>query len=227
MTPFALVATPPSPLPAGAEWLALLASYLLGAVPFGFLMARLLRGVDLRKVGSGNIGATNAMRVLGKPLGVVAFLLDFAKGLVPAALIAPMLAGEGRADGWLPVLCAAAAVCGHVWPVYLRFRGGKAVATGCGGIGGIDPLVLVGGGLAWGITLVTTRYVGLASVVMGLAFPALAAVRAARGEGGGELVWGTAVLAALVLVRHRSNLGRMVAGTEPKIGRRPPVAEEP
>ncbi|MEM7307914.1 MAG: glycerol-3-phosphate 1-O-acyltransferase PlsY [Planctomycetota bacterium] len=202
-----------------AAALAILVSYLLGAVPFGFVMARVLRGVDLRTVGSGNIGATNAMRVLGKPLGVVAFLLDFAKGWVPSFLLAPLAASEAVDLGWLRVLCGAAAVVGHVWPVYLRFRGGKAVATGCGAIVGVDPLVFVGAGLVWLLTLATTRFVSLASMAMGVSFPVLAALRMGPERHGFELVLGTGALALLILLRHRSNLGRLLAGTEPRAGR--------
>ncbi len=205
-----------------SAWLALVPSYLLGAVPFGFVLCKLLRGIDLREFGSGNIGSTNAMRALGKPLGVVAFLLDFAKGAVPVLVFAPLgarWAGAQSASGWLAVGCGAAAVCGHVWPVYLRFRGGKAVATGCGAIAAIDPIVVLGGAVAWVLALLVTRYASVASIAMTLAFPLLAAWRAAQRGEGGELVWGTAALALLVLVRHRANLGRLMAGTEPRIGR--------
>lgn len=200
--------------------LALLLSYLLGAVPFGFVLVRLIKGEDLRKHGSGNIGATNAMRVLGKPLGVFAFLLDFGKGYVPVALIAPALTPtEGIDPSWLAVGCGATAVIGHVFPIYLRFRGGKAVATGCGAIVGVDPLVFLAAGLAWVVTLATTRFVGLASIVMGLAFPLVAALRMGGRPYGIEFVLGTGALAALILLRHRSNLKRMIDGTEPRIGR--------
>ena len=201
--------------------LALLLSYLLGAVPFGFVMAR-LRGVDLRTIGSGNIGATNAMRALGKPLGLTAFALDLVKGWVPVAWIAPALVGaDGGFDpGWARVLCGAAAVSGHVWPVYLGFRGGKGVATGCGGIVAIDPWIFVWGGVVWLVTLLTTRFVGLSSMLMGVAFALTAFLRREAGGYGLEVVFGTGALALLILARHRSNLGRMLAGTEPRAGRR-------
>lgn len=191
----------------------LLAAYLLGAVPFGWLLAKVLRGVDLRTVGSGNIGATNAMRVLGRPLGLVAFLLDFAKGWVPVAFL-----GEG--DPVRQVLLGAAAVCGHVWPVYLRFRGGKAVATSYGALLAIDPWICLVAGLAWLVAMALFRMVSLASLVMGLAFPLVALVRMGPGRYGWEVPAASALLFALILVRHRANLGRILAGTEPRIGRR-------
>jgi len=198
----------------GPLWLALslALSYLVGAIPFGWAMARVLRGVDIRTLGSGNIGAANAMRALGRPLGLVAFLLDFAKGWAPVHLVGLLGAG----DTGLQVACGAAAVCGHVWPIYLGFRGGKAVATGCGGLLAIDPLVFLGGGLTWLGTLLTTRYVGLSSIVMGLCFPLLATWRRLEGKGGWELVAGTGGLALLIVVRHRSNIARMIAGEEPR-----------
>ncbi len=193
---------------------ALLAAYLLGAVPFGWLLAKGLRGVDLRTVGSGNIGATNAMRVLGRPLGLLAFLLDFAKGWAPVALL-------GADDPVRQVWLGAAAVCGHVWPVYLRFRGGKAVATSFGALLAIDPWICAGAGLAWLVTLALSRMVSLASILMGLAFPLVALARMGPGRYGWEVPAASAVLFVLILVRHRANLGRILAGTEPRIGRRP------
>ena len=206
--------------PVGWEWAALAASYLLGAVPFGFVLARVLRGVDLREVGSGNIGATNAMRVLGKPWGVVAFLLDFAKGAVPASVLAPSALGAETGATWIAVACGAAAVCGHVWPVYLGFKGGKAVATGMGAILVIDPVVAIGAALLWVLVLKLTRYVSLASIAMGIGFPAVATWRAWRGAVGAELILGTSALAVLILVRHRSNIARLFAGTETRAGAR-------
>ncbi len=199
----------------GALLAALVGSYLLGAVPFGFVMAKALRGVDLRTVGSGNIGATNAMRVLGKPLGIVAFLLDFAKGAVPAAVFAPW-AAQGSPGA--AVLCGAAAVLGHVFPVYLRFKGGKAVATGCGAVAGIDPVVFLVAGLTWPLVLFTTRYVSLASIALGAALPLAAWWRAGDGRYGLEVVAACGALFVLILVRHRSNLARLRAGTESRIG---------
>ena len=125
---------------------AILLSYLLGSVPFGLVLGR-LRGVDIRTVGSGNIGATNVGRALGRPWALVAFALDFLKGYVPAWL-APGFATQAGSVGpsTLAVLCAGAAVCGHVWPLYLGFKGGKGVATACGGMVAIDPVVFLGGG---------------------------------------------------------------------------------
>ncbi|MEM9383371.1 MAG: glycerol-3-phosphate 1-O-acyltransferase PlsY, partial [Planctomycetota bacterium] len=199
--------------------LVVLASYLLGAVPFGLVMARVLKGVDLREVGSGNIGATNAMRVLGKPLGIVAFLFDFAKGLVPTFLFAAYApALDDLAPGLAASLCGVAAVLGHCFPVYLGFRGGKGVATGCGAISGVEPLVFVVAGIVWLVTLLTSRFVSLASIAMGVTFP-LAALALEPGQP--TFVAACALLTLLVLARHRANLVRLRAGTEPRIGKKP------
>jgi len=181
----------------------ILASYLLGAVPFGFVMCRVLRGVDLREVGSGNIGATNAMRVLGAPLGLIAFLLDTGKGFAPAFWL-------GAGDPTWQVACGAAAVLGHVFPIYLGFKGGKAVATGCGATLAIDPLIFVSVGVVWLVTLFVAGYVSLASIAMGVAFPIAAW---ALGQPP-MVIAGTGGLTLLILVRHRSNMKRLLDGTE-------------
>ncbi|HVS10613.1 MAG TPA: glycerol-3-phosphate 1-O-acyltransferase PlsY [Planctomycetota bacterium] len=202
---------------------AILASYLVGAVPFGLLLVRASRGVDLRQVGSGNIGATNAMRAAGKPVGLAVFALDFLKGLVPVLLAAPA-AGGGLSPRELQVACGTAAVVGHCFPVYLRFRGGKGVATGCGALLAIDWRIFLAGGAVWLATLAATRFTGLASMLMGLAFVAAAWVL--WRERAPEVVAGAGLLALLILVRHRKNIARMLAGTEPKaFARREPGGE--
>lgn len=195
-------------------WGALVASYLIGAVPFGLLAVRLVKGLDLRTLGSGNIGATNAMRVLGKPLGTLVFLLDCAKGYLPAAWLGVMATGP---EGGLtkPILCATAAVLGHCFPVYLGFKGGKGVATASGALLALEPLVFLAGGLVWLLVLKITRYVGLASVLMGLTFPIAAYLR--RPEDA-ALLNAMLGLAALILVRHRANLHRLMRGEELRTG---------
>lgn len=202
---------------------ALLASYLLGAVPFGLVLARLVAGVDLRKVGSGNIGATNAMRVLGKPLGLLAFFLDFAKGIVPVLWFAPHV-GPPFADAGTPllpaVLAGTAAVIGHCYPVYLGFKGGKGVATACGAVVAIEWPVFVAAGLVWLVLAFTLRYVSLASLAMGITFPIAAWIRRPDAP---SFVVGCSALAGLIVVRHRANIARLRAGTEPRMGRKKEV----
>jgi glycerol-3-phosphate acyltransferase PlsY len=199
--------------------LALIASYLLGSVPFGLVMARFIKGVDLREVGSGNIGATNAMRVLGKPLGLVAFLLDFGKGLVPTLFLSRYAAElNGQAPLLAESLCGVAAVVGHCFPIYLKFRGGKGVATGCGAIVGIAPMVFVVSGAVWIAVLGVMRMVSLASIAMGIAFPVAAACFVPEAP---AFAGACSLLTVLVLVRHRANIARIRAGPEPRIGARP------
>ena len=193
--------------------LAVFGAYLLGAIPFGWLLARIVKGVDLRDLGSGNIGATNVARILGPPYGFLAFAFDFGKGWFPAWYFAHASSGESYLAA---VLCGAAAVCGHVWPVFLKFRGGKAVTTGCGALFAIDPLIFLAGGAAWLISLFVFRYFGLASMVMGLVFPVAAYVRMSQGKYGIEVVFGALALTVLIFLRHRSNISRMISGEEPR-----------
>lgn len=207
-------------VPSGLEWAAPVIAYLAGSIPFGLVLVRLFRGVDLRTQGSGNIGATNAMRAGGKPLGYAVFLLDFLKGFAPVFWLAPALATAGERVLCLQVLSGALAVLGHCFPLYLMFRGGKGVSTGCGALVALDPWVALAGGVVWLAALFGLRYTGLASVLMGLTFPIAALVRGAAWDG--PLVVGTLLLAILIVVRHRPNIRRMLAGNEPKIGHKKP-----
>lgn len=203
--------------------LALVLAYLVGSVPWGLVLVRLVKGIDLRTVGSGNIGATNAMRAAGKPVGLAVFALDFLKGWAAVALCAGALVGEGPLTP-LAAACGAASVLGHCFPVWLRFRGGKGVATGCGALVAVDPLIWVIGGAVWLVTLALSRWVGLASIAMGLAFPIAAWWR--TGERGLAPTVGAGLLALLILVRHRSNMRRMLQGDEPKVFSKPRAAGE-
>ncbi len=197
---------------------ACVASYLLGAIPFGLVMARVLRGVDIRTIGSGNIGATNAMRAMGKPLGLVAFFLDWGKGFAAAAWLSRFADDPNGLT--VQVLCGALAVVGHCFPIYLSFRGGKGVATACGAIVAIDPIVFLIGGAVWLGLAWTLRYVSLSSMAMGVTFPIAAYFR--WGTNGWPFVVGLLALATLILVRHRPNIVRLQQGTEPKMGAKKP-----
>ena len=143
------------------------------------------------------------MRTLGVPLGLTAFLLDTFKGYAPVFFLA------GDDPTWM-VACGAAAVCGHVWPLYLRFRGGKAVATGFGVILAIDPGIVLVAGAVWVLTLLLFGYVSVSSICMGLSFP----VTAWWLGHPPEIILGTALLTALILVRHRSNMRHLLEGKE-------------
>jgi glycerol-3-phosphate acyltransferase PlsY len=195
-------------------------SYLLGAVPFAWLLGK-LRGVDIRRVGSGNIGATNLTRALGRRWGVAAFALDFLKGLAPALLVpwlAPRLAREGEAvdPALAGIVCGAAAILGHVYPVYLRFRGGKGVATTFGVLAALMPWATTAAAAAWGLAYLATRTVSIASIFAAFAFPLAAALLCSRESGAsyGALVTLASAAGALVLLRHRANIQRLLAGKE-------------
>lgn len=218
--------------------LLVLAAYLIGAIPFGYLVGR-LKGVDLFKAGSGNIGATNAGRVLGRPWGVLVFALDFLKGAVPVAAIVAVAAGLGvlplngaytvyppiyfataETIDQLRVAAAAAAFLGHLFPVYLGFRGGKGVATGAGVVSILVPGPTAAAVLAWAVVALLTRYVSLASVaaVVALVLVRLADVPVWRAGFGGPVTAFCVVGSAFVVVKHKGNLRRLLAGTESRIG---------
>jgi acyl phosphate:glycerol-3-phosphate acyltransferase len=214
----------------------LAAAYLCGAVPFGLLVGW-YRGVDIRTKGSCNIGATNAGRVLGRPWGILVFVLDVLKGFVPVSVCRYVFIGLSAGPGHRPtdsagvllvVLAATLAVVGHMCPVYLRFKGGKGVATSLGVGLAIYPYYTLAGLLAfglWGLVLAVTRYVSVASVLAVVSFPLFvgAITWCYRSAWGGfRVLWPlhlfSLVVAVLVVYRHRANLQRLRAGTEHKIG---------
>ncbi len=213
-------------------WLYLLPvlAYLYGAVPFGFLAARWLRGVDIRQTGSGNIGATNAARVLGFRFFPVIFLLDFSKGLLPT-LAATLLVPRGGYDPHpLAVGTGLAAILGHVFPVYLGFKGGKAVAASTGVFAVLAPRqVLIAAGV-WVAVFGAFRYVSLASISAAVALPLALLLMHPEPLGQGVFLTAMATLGgALVIYLHRGNIRRLLAGREHKIGRGRPetTGEEP
>jgi glycerol-3-phosphate acyltransferase PlsY len=185
-------------------------SYLIGSIPFSYLVARAFGVSDVRRVGSGNVGATNVLRTAGRPAGVLAFLLDSGKGAA-AAGFAAWLAPQDQA---LPALAAVSAVVGHMYPVWLRFQGGKGVATGLGAFAPLAPLAAGISVLAFAVVAAATRYVSLGSIAGALALAALT-----FGERGpGPVTSGAAFTAALIVFRHRSNLRRIIARTERRVG---------
>lgn len=196
---------------------ALLAGYLAGSIPFGLFVAK-ARGVDLRSSGSGNIGATNVFRCVGKGWGVLVLLLDALKGFLPAYAFPVWLARWSGAASpiWLGVACGLAAVVGHNWPVWLGFKGGKGVATSAGMALGVAPGAVGIGLAAFALVVVATRWVSLASMA-GCAAATGAAVWLYGGTERAWLAWVLGAMTLLVVWRHRANIRRLVAGTEPKI----------
>lgn len=191
--------------------LLVLAAYLMGSIPNGLLLAR-LKGVDLQKVGSGNIGATNVYRCVGKGWGVAAFVLDAVKGFVPA-FVFPRLVDS--APPWLGLACGIAAVAGHNWPVWLKFKGGKGVSTSAGMLLGIAPAAVGIGFAVFALVVALTRFVSLGSILAAIAVPA--AYLGMYGAGNRLLAGALVAMGALVVVKHRANIRRLLAGTEPRI----------
>lgn len=192
-----------------ASIIGIAASYLLGSVSFSILMARWLKKIDIRQHGSGNAGATNTLRVLGKGPALAVFLLDIAKG-VAAVLIGRWL-GD---DEWVPVVCGLAAIIGHNWPIFFRFKGGKGIATTIGVVAilAFVPSLISGAVAIAAIAL--TRYVSLGSLLFALLLPILAASFGCDDY----VVWGAVVIALLAVYRHRSNIVKLAKGTENKLG---------
>jgi len=198
----------------GSDVLAIVAAYLLGAVPFGLLIGK-LKGIDIREHGSGNIGATNVLRVLGKPLGITTFILDALKGFIPSfffPVIAEQISPGAMIDQVLSVLCGAFAIIGHNFPVFLRFKGGKGIATSAGVLIGIAPLAALSGVCVWVVIFFTTRYVSLASIISAVAV--IAAGWILHRDGSLVLPIVLTILGLLAILRHKANIVRLLNGTE-------------
>jgi len=209
-------------VPAHAYIITALGAYLLGSIPTGLLIAR-SRGVDIRTVGSGNIGATNAFRALGKGWGLTVLLIDFAKGLT-ACLVVPILVRAAlhasvQNEGPITLALAAAvsAVLGHNFPIWLRFKGGKGIATTAGALTALVPLALLIGFGVWVVLFVLTRYVSLGSIAAAATVP-LATWFTTRGEPDRlALTSLTTLLGIMAIAKHRSNIRRLLRGTESRI----------
>lgn len=184
--------------------------YLCGSVPWGFLFGKLF-GVDLRRAGSGNIGATNAMRVLGKPVGVTVLLLDVLKGFIAAKWIPHWLLSS-HCPEWAQLAGGLASVLGHNFPVWLGFKGGKGIATSTGVMLALFPAAVGICAVAWFVTLLIWRYVSVASIAAALLLP----VAIAWTGGSSTMIAFGVLLTVLAIYRHRSNIQRLITGTEPK-----------
>jgi glycerol-3-phosphate acyltransferase PlsY len=184
------------------------AGYLIGAIPTGLLIIKLLRGVDIRTVGSGNIGATNVYRVAGLPTALLVLVIDSLKGACPV-----LLARAAGAPSWAEVLAGLAAIIGHNWSVFLRLAGGKGVATSLGVLLALSPPAAAVAVAVWLAVVAATRYASLASI---LAIASVPVVMAVRREPADHLLFGGVAL-AFVVYRHRANLARLRAGAELRI----------
>lgn len=216
-------------------------SYLIGSIPFGLLIGK-LKGKDIRKEGSGNIGATNVTRVVGKGWGKLCFFLDFLKGAIPVLIVSYLTPKELFPfitklvpAAWqqcmnqvpdplavLPSLAAFATVSGHIWPVYLKFKGGKGVSTAAGAILALNPLALIGAALVWIITFFTSRYVSLASILAAVSMPvfviALSLCKVSKASIPEIILF--ILLALLTVLKHSSNIKRLKDGTESRFDKK-------
>ncbi len=194
-----------------AFWLVV--SYLLGSIPTSYLVARVGKGIDLRQVGSKNLGATNLYRTLGWRYAIPVGLFDVAKGALPVLWFG-RLAGGGS---WIPLACGLAAVIGHVFSLFVHFKGGKGVATAAGVVLGLVPWATLASAAVWVVLVRVTGYVSVGSIVAAVVLPVFAYFLE---PGQRDLVWFFAGLGLFVIVMHRANIRRLLAGTENRFGRR-------
>ena len=200
-----------------------LVAYLLGSIPSGYIAGR-IAGVDVRKVGSGNVGATNVTRVLGKQFGYPVFIVDFAKGLVAVA-VAEVIAKDAQSTPKFVDLCTTLAaifsVIGHSYPIWLGFKGGKGVATSLGSLFGLNWVAATVGCIVWIVAFQATRYVSLSSIAAALALPVtVATMMFLKQLQTPILLYFVLCLATIIVLRHRSNLSRLLKGTEPRFARK-------
>lgn len=194
-----------------------LGSYFIGSIPFGFLVTKIIKGVDIRQIGSGNPGATNVSRVLGKPYGILVFILDLLKGFLPVFLFDRLFAEHSHS---LPlILCGVGTICGHTFPVFLRFKGGKAAATGCGVFLWLAPLPLFISAAVWLLIVYLSRYVSLGSMLSSIVL-VTCLMLFSHDPFGHELYLTlfSIFICVLLIIRHKSNIKRLFNGTENKIG---------
>jgi len=197
----------------------IITSYLIGSIPTAFIFGKLLKRIDIRKFGSGNIGATNALRVLGKKVGISVLALDILKGIIPIFLV--QIAGLPINISWdlFRILIGISCICGHNWTIFLNFKGGKGIATTLGvliglawktpGLGGILLLLV----LIWILIFLLSRIVSLASIISALFFPLLVVVF----KQSPAIIFASIILALFVLIRHKSNISRLLHGQETRL----------
>jgi glycerol-3-phosphate acyltransferase PlsY len=194
------------------RWLGLVAAYLIGAIPVGYVVARLTGGVDIRASGSGNIGATNVLRTLGKGAAIGTLIGDIAKGFLAVSVARAFDASPAWA-----ATGAVLAIAGNCWPVFLRFRGGKGVATGFGAFLALAPWATAPAALVFAVVVATFRYVSLGSVMAVVCLPiGVLALGYPR-----PYVAAAVATAIIIVYRHRENVARLFKGSEPRLGRRP------
>lgn len=194
--------------------------YLIGAVPFGVVIGRLMRGIDVREHGSGGMGMTNVMRTVGKKAGALVFLLDLLKGAGAVALAWPILGSASDMLAWGQVAGGAAAVIGHSWPVYIGFKGGRGIATGFGALLVISWQVALIALAVFVLAVAVRRYVSLGSILGAVTMVVAMIPYVVYDLEHYAYIVFTAVVATIVIYRHKGNIGRLLSGTESKMGQR-------
>lgn len=195
-------------------------SYLIGSIPFGYIIP-IAKGIDIRKQGSGNIGATNVGRILGRKYGIIIFILDLLKGFIVVFIIPVLICGikfPTTSDNLLVILCGVCAILGHVFPVYLRFKGGKAVATSLGVFIWLSPIPIAIAFGVWILTVILSRYVSLGSMIGAIVLTG--GIIAFEKEPFGNGIYITIlsiIVAILIILRHITNIQKIINGTETKV----------
>lgn len=193
-------------------------AYLLGAIPFSYLLGKIVKGVDIREMGSHNVGATNLMRCAGRPLGILGLILDISKGVIAVTIIAGLFYKTGMVFNphLFKVILGLAVVVGHVWTVFLRFKGGKGVATAVGVLIGLSPWAAISGLLVWCFFAAIFKYVSLSSIAMAVSLPFFMIILAQPIE----YLMLSLLLCTVIVYRHRLNIYRLAKGIEYKINQK-------
>lgn len=201
--------------------LVLIISYLFGSIPWGFIIGK-LKGIDIREHGSKNTGATNVTRVLGKSFGYICFALDFFKGFMPSFIMIYIIVLPTDAGVIFAIL---GTFLGHIFPIYLKFKGGKGVATGTGAVIAVSPLATIIGFIIWVIIFKTTRYVSVASITAAILVPVLTIVFSATGtyQLSAALQIFVAIIGVITIIKHKSNIIRLLKGTEYRFEKEKPT----
>ena len=200
----------------------LLAAYVIGAIPTSYVVARWVRGIDLREHGSRNLGATNVFRVLGWKYAIPVGAFDVAKGALPVMVFGPLVPELRYFGAW----CGLAAVLGHTLSPFVRFKGGKGVATAAGMLLALAPWAVLAAALVWGLVLKLSGYVSLSSIIAAGLFPAADYLLHPARRGAVSIGLDVA-LAGFIIWKHRANIQRLLQGTENRFGRRKPAAQAP
>lgn len=190
------------------------AAYLVGSIPTAYVMGRIVKGIDIRNYGSGNVGATNVMRVLGPTAGITTLAIDVLKGYLAVSLLPSWMCADSAHLPLWQILSCVGVVVGHNWMIFLRFGGGKGVATTAGAFLALAPLASLSAIGVWGAVVALTRYVSLGSIVAGVSLPLFMWLF----HQPVAYVWFSLILALALTLKHRGNLKRLIAGTERKLG---------